>query len=137
MVVLVVEMVVNGCDPADHLAVKLGQEVVGVRMLEERVVRAVEQLLDLRTKRRDPVQVPPVQLVGQVDEALKILGRLDAPNCRRSAQITPSSLPMRPKASRQKSIWSLEWVAMTLVRRRHPSAGTAGGPTGLVKTPSS
>lgn len=131
------EVVVDGRDPADHLAVPFRQKVVRFGVLEERVVRAIEQLLDLGTKRRDPVQVPPVQFVGQVDEALEILGRLDAPNNRRSTQMTPSSLPMRPKASRQKSICSLEWVAITLVRKRHPSAGTAGGPTGFVNTPSS
>ena len=132
---LVMEVVVNGRDPANHRAVALCQEVVRFGVLEERVVLPVEQLPDLGTKRRDPVQVPPVQLVRQVDEALKILRRLDAPNDRRSVQMTPRSLPMRPNASRQKSIWSLEWVAITLVRNRHPSGGTAGGPTGFVKTP--
>ena len=99
-------MIVDRGDPADDFTVALGDEIVRFGMLEERVVLAVEELLDLGAKRRDPVEVPPVEFVGQVDEALKIFRRLDAPNNRRGAQMTPSSLPMRPNASSAKSIWA-------------------------------
>jgi hypothetical protein len=68
-------------------------------VLEERVVGAVEQLLHLGAKRRDPVEVPPMQDVRQIDEAGEILRRLDAPDRRRGVQMTPSSFPIRAKVS--------------------------------------
>jgi hypothetical protein len=95
---------VNGRDPPHHFAVALGDEVVGFGVLEERVVGAVEEFLDFGAKRRDPIEVPPMEPIWQVDEPGQIPGRLDAPDRRRGAQMTPSSLPMRPKASSAKSI---------------------------------
>ncbi len=107
-------------------------------MLEEGIVLAVEELADLRLEGRDPVSIPPMQAVGKVDEAGEVAPGLDAPDGRRdSGQMTPSSLPMRAKASSAKSICSGVCVAITLVRRRHCDGGTAGGTTGLVKTPAS
>ncbi|MES2125047.1 MAG: hypothetical protein V4503_10220, partial [Gemmatimonadota bacterium] len=85
-------------------AALLGNEVVGFGVFEEGIRLAVEQLPDLGAKRRDPVEVPPVQSVRQVDEAIQVFRRLDAPDRRRVRQMTPSSFPIVLKASRAWSI---------------------------------
>src|SRR5690606_32048404 len=89
------------------------------------------------TQRRDPERVPRVEFVGQLDEAVQAGAIARRPDGHSSGQMTPRSLPMRANCSRQKSICSKECVAMTLVRSRHWDGGTAGGITGLVKTPAS
>jgi hypothetical protein len=104
MVVLVVQPVVDCRDATHHFAVALGDEVVGFGVLKERVVGAVEKFLDLGAKRRDPIEIPPMKPIRQVDEPGEVPGRLDAPDRRRGVQMTPSSLPMRPNASSAKSI---------------------------------
>src|SRR5579872_1775049 len=78
-----------------------------------------------------------MQIVWKRDEAFEVAGRLNRPRDRRHAQMTPISFPSRAKVSSAKSICSGVWVAMRLVRRRHSDGGTAGGTTGLVKTPAS
>lgn len=133
---LVVQAIGDGGDAPDDFTVAFGEEVFCLAVLEEGILGAVQQLADLRAKRRDPGRVPPVQSVRQVNEAGEVGWGGDAPD-ERGGQMTPSSLPMRPKASSAKSIWSAVWVAMTLVRRRHCDGGTAGGTTGLVNTPAS
>lgn len=129
--------IVDRRDATDDFATALGEVVLRRGMGKEGILGAVEELLDLGAKRRDPVRVPPVQPIGQIDEGGEVLGGLDAPDDRRAAQMTPNSRPMRPKASSAVSIWAGVWVAITLVRSRHCDGGTAGGTTGLVKTPAS
>src|SRR5690606_25342462 len=125
-------------DPSDDLAARFGEKILGVGVLEERILAGGEEDPHVPTQRRDPDRVPRVQPVGQVDEAVEIgagpyRANVDgSPGGNGGAQMTSNSRPMVANASRQKSVWSKVWVAMTLVRRRHCEGGTAGGATGLV-----
>ena len=55
---LVVEPVADRRDPADDRAVPLGEEVLGLGVLEEGILRAIEQQRDVPTQRRDPAGGP-------------------------------------------------------------------------------
>ena len=134
---LVVQPIADGRDAADDLAVALGQEVLGLGVLEEGVLGAGEEGCDVPTQRRDPERVPRVESVGQVDEALEVPSVTRRADAQRWGQMTPRSRPMRANCSSAKSIWSNVCVAMRLVRSRHWDGGTAGGATGLVNTPAS
>src|SRR2546426_12000257 len=61
-----------------------------------------------------PERVAAVELVGKGDEAIETAPVGDGHDLR-SAQMTPSSLPSRPKASRAVSICSSLCVAIRLV----------------------
>jgi len=82
-----------------QFAVPLGQEEFRLRVLEERILVAGEQGSDIPTQRRDPERVPRVESVGQVDEALEVLRAARRVDAHDSGQMTPSSRPMRAKAS--------------------------------------
>jgi hypothetical protein len=74
----VVELLVDHRrDPADGLAVALGDEVLGVGVLEVRVLLLVEELLALPDERRDPALVVAVDRERQLDEALEVRARAD------------------------------------------------------------
>ena len=49
-------------DPADDRAVALGQEVLGLGVLEERVLLAIQVALALVDERRDPVRLVPYRV---------------------------------------------------------------------------
>ena len=94
---LVVQAVADGGDAADDLAVALGQEVLGLGVLEEGVLLAGEEQLHVPTQRRDPERVPRVEPVGQVDEALEV-----SPVARRAdAQPARSDDPQLPADPRE------------------------------------
>src|SRR5690606_36689820 len=134
----VVQVIVDRRDATDHDAIAFGDEVLGLCVLEERVLAAVEELLDFGLERRDPGAIPPVEAIRQLDECGELGRGLDAPDDRRGgAQLTSIPLPILANASSAKSVCSGVWVAITLVRRRHCEGGTAGGTTGLVNTPAS
>ena len=69
---VVVEPVADRRDPPDHGPVALGQEVLGLGVLEEGIPGAGEERGYVPTQRRDPDRVPRVKSVGQVDEALEV-----------------------------------------------------------------
>ena len=58
-------MVDLGGDPPDRLAVALGEEVLGLAVLEVGVLAAVEELHPLEDQRRHPLRVVAVQLEGR------------------------------------------------------------------------
>src|SRR5690606_3922761 len=96
----VVQEVVDRSDATDHDAIALGDEVLGLCVLEERVLAAVEELPDLGLERRDPAAIPPVEAIRQLDEGGQLGRGLDAPDDRRGgAQMTPISLPILANAS--------------------------------------
>src|SRR6185437_6445524 len=119
------------------LVAALGQEVLGLGVLEEGVLPAVEQEGHVPTQRRDPERVPRVQPIGQIDEAVDLAPLARRVDAQRRGQMTPKSRPIRANCSSAKSICSKVWVAIRLVRSRHCVGGTAGGATGLVNTPAS
>jgi hypothetical protein len=96
-----VQAVGDGGDPAGHAAGSLGQEVLGLGVLEEWVLSAVQQERDIPTQRRDPDRVPRMQSVRQVNEAAEIGAVPDRPDRDLRRQITPSSLPIWPIVSMQ------------------------------------
>jgi hypothetical protein len=56
---LVVSVVVNGGDAAHHLGIlSLGEEILDLGMLEERVLLLREHLTNVHTQSGDPVGVP-------------------------------------------------------------------------------
>jgi hypothetical protein len=57
-----------GADPADRLIAAPGEEVLGLGVLEERVLAAVEVTLALGDQRRDPVRGAGVEAEGELDE---------------------------------------------------------------------
>jgi len=77
-----------------------------------------------------------VQAVGQADEALEIAARGDL--AQGGAVIRSGRAAADALEDLQRVVDLLAvWVATRLARRRQEPAGTAGGATGLVKTPSS
>ena len=126
----------DGRDPPDHLGAPQRQEVLGGGVLEEGILGAVEEGGHLHSQRRDPLRVPRVHPVGQVDELLQVAGGTD-PADGDVGQMTPNSLPILANDSSAWSICACVWVAMRLVRSRHCDGGTAGATTGLVNTPAS
>ena len=60
-------------DPADGLAVALGKEVLGLRVLEPRVLLAVEEGAALEAKRRHPLRIVLAQAERHVDEGVQVL----------------------------------------------------------------
>ena len=82
--VLVPALVDLGADPADRLAVALGDEVLGLGVLEVGVLPAVEELHPLEDQRRHPLRVVAVEPEGDLDEALQVAlacatGRIETP----------------------------------------------------------
>jgi hypothetical protein len=69
-----------GGDPPHDAAVPLGQEVLRLGVLEERVAPAVELLADEQAQRRDPVRLVPVQAVRQVDEGPQVASSAHRPD---------------------------------------------------------
>ncbi len=131
----VVEPIADGGDATDDLVAALGQEVLRFGVLEEGILGAGEQGLDVPTQRRDPEGVPRVEPIGQVDEALEVRSVPRRADAQRWGQTTPRSRPMRANCSSAKSIWSNVCVAMRLVRSRHCVGCTAGGATGIGEDP--
>src|SRR5262249_17339295 len=124
-------------DAPHHRAAPLGQVVLGLAVVEERVLGAREEVGHIHAQRGDPDGVAPVQDVRESDEALEVGRGADRADLERAQPITPSWRPIVAKASSAKSICSAVCVAIRLVRRRHCEGGTAGGTTGLVNTPAS
>src|SRR3954453_4681373 len=134
---LVVQPVTDSRDAADQSPVPLGEEVFGVGVFEEGVFATGEERLHVPTQRRDPERVPRVESVRQDDESPPVPPGARCSNAQGLGHMTPRSLPIVANCSSAKSICSKVCVAMTLVRSRHCDGGTAGGATGLVKTPAS
>ena len=68
-----------GGDPPDRLAVALGEEVLGLGVLEERVLRAVEELHPLEDQRRHPLRAVAMELERDLDEPLQVAAAADWP----------------------------------------------------------
>jgi hypothetical protein len=64
-------------DAAHHLALALGQEQSRFGMLEPRVGARIDEAVDLRLERRNPVRIAPVHRPGEIDEFLAVAGILD------------------------------------------------------------
>ena len=61
-----VEAVIDvGADPPDRLSVAPGEEVLRLRVLEERVARAVEALADIEHERSDPARLVSIERRGK------------------------------------------------------------------------
>ena len=96
---LVVQPVADRGDAADDLAVPLGEEVLGLGVLEEGILRAGEEERHVPTQRRDPERVPRVESVGQIDEPLEVPSAARRADAQRLGQMTPSSRPIRANCS--------------------------------------
>src|SRR3989441_6317624 len=131
-----VGVVLDGGDAADRAAVPDGEEILRFGMLEEGILARREEGPDVHPQLRHPERVAAVQVVRKADEPLQTAPVRDGHDLR-SAQMTPSSFPSRPKTSSAWSICCAVWVAIKLVRSRQCDGGTAGGTTGLVNTPAS
>src|SRR5437870_3790003 len=129
-----VGVVLDGGDAADRAAVPLGDEVLRFGMLEEGILARREEGPDVHPQLRHPERVAAVQVVRKTDEPLQTAPVGDGHDLR-SAQMTPSSFPSRPKTSSAWSICCAVWVAIKLVRSRQCDGGTAGGTTGPVVPP--
>src|SRR2546422_431072 len=131
-----VGVVLDGGDAADRAAVPDGEEILRLGVLEEGILARREEGPDVHPQLRHPERVAAVQVVRKADEPLQTAPVGDGHDLR-SAQMTPSSFPSRPKTSSAWSICCAVWVAIKLVRSRQCDGGTAGGTTGLVNTPAS
>src|SRR4029077_9533366 len=80
---LVPAMVDLGRDPAHRRAVTPGQEILGLGVLEVRVLLPVEELTPLEDQRRDP-RSAPVDAKGQLDELVELAPPLHWPNLDRA-----------------------------------------------------
>ena len=69
-----------GADPAHRLAVALGQEELGLGVLEAGVLLAVEELHPLEDQRRHPLRVLAVEPERDLDEALQLAPRPHRPD---------------------------------------------------------
>src|SRR5215211_7287750 len=67
-------------DPPDHLAVALGEEVLGLRVLEIRILALVEEVAALKAQRRNPLGIVAAQAIGQLDEAPQVAAPSDWAN---------------------------------------------------------
>jgi len=76
---LVVAPVVDSSYPSNRLSAipPYREEVLGFRMLEERVLLLRQQLTYVHTQRGDPVWVPSVQSVWKGNELPEVGSRLD------------------------------------------------------------
>src|SRR2546430_11926507 len=97
-----VGVVLDGRDPPHRPAVGVGDEALGLGVLEERVLRGGEQGAHVHAQLRDPEWVAPIVLVRKGNEALEIAPAGDGRDLH-CAQMTPSSFPSRPKVCRAKS----------------------------------
>src|SRR5690606_30326581 len=151
---LVVAMIRDRRDPAHRLAAPPGEEAGHLGMRMERMP-GVQDFLLVREQRRHPRGIGRVDAPGELQEDAQLTTaphplhpqprRLaDAPRIplrRRGGRrrglphITATLLPTRPKAPRPRSMGSSVAGAIRLIRSRHEFSGTAGGITGLVKTP--
>ena len=61
-----------GGDPADRHPVALGKEVLGLGVLEERVLLSVQELHPVKDQRRHPLRMVTVEIEGDLDEALQV-----------------------------------------------------------------
>jgi hypothetical protein len=116
---LVVEPVADSRNPTHNLIVPLGDEVLGLGVLEKRVPGARKEGGYVPTQRRDPERVPRMESVRKIDEPLEISSLARRSDAHAIGQMTPRSLPMMANCSSAKSICSNVCVAMRLVRRRH------------------
>jgi hypothetical protein len=66
-----------GGDPADGRAVALGDEVLGLGVLEVGVLLAVEELHPLEDQRRHPLRVVAMHRERDLDEALEVTAAAD------------------------------------------------------------
>jgi hypothetical protein len=67
-----VQAVLNRGNAAHDLPAALGQEVLGLGVLEEGILRAGERHLDVEAERRHPDRIAGEELVGQIDERLQV-----------------------------------------------------------------
>ena len=70
--VLVPAVVDVGGDPADDLAVALGEQHLALGVLEPGVLVAIEELAALEAQRRHPLRVVAPEAVGNLDEGLEV-----------------------------------------------------------------
>ena len=80
---LVPALVDLGGDPPDRLAVALGDEVLGLAVLEPGVLLAVEELHPLEDQRRHPLRMVAMEPEGDLDEALQVAPRAERGGFRR------------------------------------------------------
>src|SRR2546425_4705961 len=132
----IVHVVLDRADPSDNSPIRLRQKILRFGMLEERVFCRRQQRVHVAAQLRHPQRISAVVVVRKGDEAIETAPVGDGHDLH-CGQMTPSSFPRRPKTSSARSIWSAVWGAMRLVRSRHCDGATAGGTTGLVKTPAS
>src|SRR5207344_3079902 len=78
--VLVPAAIEVGADAADRLAVALGDQELGLAVLEPGVLLAVEELHPLEDQRRHPLLAVAVQAEGNLDEALQLATRAHRPD---------------------------------------------------------
>ena len=69
-----------GGDPADDLAVALGEEVLGVGVVEVGVSAPVEELAALEDQRRHPLRIVAAQAERQLDEAVEVTAPGNGPD---------------------------------------------------------
>ena len=101
VVLELVEVAVDvGADPAHRLAVAPGEEVLGLGVLEERVLaRGPGTACRSRDERRDPVRLVTIEPPRQLDEARQVAPRGDRPDLDRSRAATLAQMPeTRPPA---------------------------------------
>jgi hypothetical protein len=67
-----VGVVDNGRDPAYGVAVAKGEEVADFRVVVERMMPKVEQLLLDDANRRNPVRIVAIELPRQIEELLPL-----------------------------------------------------------------
>jgi hypothetical protein len=68
-----------GRDPSHDLAVALGEEVLGLGVVKERVLVAIEELAALHDQRRDPGRAA-VEPRRQLDEGAEVALSFDRPD---------------------------------------------------------
>src|SRR5204862_7137923 len=89
-----VEAVVHvGGDAAHRRPAAPGQEVLGLGVLEEGVLIAVEVLLALRDQRRNPHGLVPVQSPGKADEPHELAARANRSDIDRHGAALYSAMP--------------------------------------------
>ena len=73
VVLKLVEVVVDvRADPPNHSPVAVGQEELGLGVLEERVLLTIQPLLEVHQQRRHPVGLVAIQPPGKLDEGVQL-----------------------------------------------------------------
>src|SRR5205807_1108204 len=110
------------------------QEVLGLGVLEERVLVAVQMLLPLVDERRDPVRLVLIESERQLDEPHQVLAGPDWADFYGHGDAAPYTAPGRGRSLREgaqpRADRTAEGCAGTRPAPVLPSAGGPGGPRG-------